>query len=217
VGRGHAKSVADLAWRPIISIPTDVELVAKMPPNSKLRSQLKQIRLRIQAQGKLKFSCTRSADSTALDRFYELEVSGWKGSSPGGLSVLKTGMRSFYNEVAYCAAREGYFSLYFLEMDEKLIAGHYSLTHRGHCYSPKVAYNEDYKQYAPGHLIISEILRDCAARGIHTFDITGQDQPWKMKWTSETRSVNHHFIFKGSLGILAHTVGSRLRTSLGTT
>jgi CelD/BcsL family acetyltransferase involved in cellulose biosynthesis len=93
-----------------------------------------------------------------------------------------------------------------LEFNGELIAAHFALTYRDRCYSPKVAFNEKYRQFAPGHLIISEMLRDCAARGIRGYDITGQDQNWKMKWTATTLGVNHHFIFKGSLGRLAYKV-----------
>ena len=62
--------------------------------------------------------------------------------------------------------------------------------------------------------MVSEILQDCTARGVEGFDITGQDQPWKMKWTSEVRGVNHHFVFKGTLGNLAHTVGCKIRPAI---
>jgi len=198
---------------PFIPVPADPVVMAKMPPNSKLRSQLKQIRLRLKNHGSLRFSRSAVADPAALDRFYQLEVSGWKGRSPDGLTVLNCGVQSFYNEVASGAARDGYFSLYSLELNDVLIAAHYSFTHRDRCYSPKVAYNEDYKQFGPGHLIVAEILKDCRERGITGFDITGQDQPWKMKWTTQTRAAYQHFIFKGSVGKLAHVIGTGARAS----
>jgi len=186
-----------------------------MPPNAKLRSQLRQIRLRIREHGVLTFGRTTEATPEALERFYRLEASGWKSQS--GSCVLNDGSRPFYDEVIQAAAQKGLLSLYTLELNGNLLAAHVSLIHRDRCYSPKVAYNEDYKQFAPGHLIIGEILGDCAARGIGTFDITGQDQPWKMKWTSETRPVSHHYVFKGPMGTLAHAVGARRKSPDGAT
>jgi len=196
---------------PFIPVPREPELVAKMPPNSKLRSQLKQVRLRIQALGQLKFFRITSADESVLERFYQLEAKGWKGSSGDGLAVLKTGTQAFYDEVAQSAARQGSFALYCLELNNILIAAHFSLTSSDRCYSPRVAYDESFKSCAPGHLIVAEIIKDCAHRGISCFDITGQDQPWKMKWTSKCRQVSHHYIFKGRLGSLAHAIGSRVQ------
>jgi CelD/BcsL family acetyltransferase involved in cellulose biosynthesis len=196
---------------PFVPVPSDPGQLERMPANSKLRSQLKQIRLRLKQHGTLKFSCTHTADPAALERFYRLEVSGWKAGSRD--SILDGGLRGFYDEVAKVASRDGYFSLYTLELNDTLIAAHYSLTHRDRCYSPKVAYNEDFKAFAPGHLIIAEILKDCCARGIRGFDITGQDQPWKMKWATQARPASHHFIFKGPVGALAHAVGTSLKPS----
>jgi len=194
---------------PVVSVPSEAPILSQMPPNSKLRSQLRQARRRLGEQGDLKFYRVETADRASLNRFYKLEASGWKGKIRS--CALYDGSQPFYDEVAEQAARFGYLSLYMLEFNGKLIASHFSFTHRNRCYSPKVAYDEDFKLYAPGHLIVSEILQDCAARGIRHYDITGQDQSWKMKWTNQTRAVSHCFIFKGPVGRLAYTVGSRLR------
>lgn len=194
---------------PMVSVPSQPSLLSQMPPNSKLRSQLRQARRRLAEKGDLKFYCVQTADRAALDRFYRLEASGWKGKIRS--CALYDGSQPFYDEVAEQAARFGYLSLYMLEFNRTLIASHFSFTYRNRCYSPKVAYDENFKLYAAGHLIISEILQDCADRGIRDYDITGQDQSWKMKWTNQTRAVNHYFIFKGPIGRLAYTVGSRLR------
>jgi CelD/BcsL family acetyltransferase involved in cellulose biosynthesis len=198
---------------PYVPVPATPELLDQMPPNSKLRSQLRQARRRLAELGPVNFYRLNTSDHHALERFYQLEASGWKGRI--GSCALYDGSRTFYDEVAESAARFGYFSLYMLELNGLLLAAHFSFTHRGRCYSPKVAYNEDFKQFAPGHQIVAEILRDCVARGIHGYDITGQDQPWKMKWTSEVRRIDHHFVFKGPLGNLAYSIGSRLRPAVG--
>ena len=197
---------------PFIPVPADSELLNQLPRNPKLRSQLRQARHRLAEGGQLKLSRVDTADRESLDRFYKLEVSGWKGRA--GTAILRNGSLPFYDEMAHAAARFGYFTLYLLEWKGELLAAHFAFTHRDRCYSPIVTYNEDFRQFAPGHLIISEILRDCATRGIHGYDITGQDQPWKMKWTTEARAVNHHFVFRGTLGSLAHTVGCKLRPAI---
>ena len=198
---------------PYVPVPPDPELVNRLPPNDKLRSQLRQARRRLAQQGSLSFRRLESADRKALQCFYRLEASGWKGKE-GSAILCNEATRSFYNEIAESAARFGYFSLYTLELNGQLLAGHYSFTHCGRCYSPKVAYDENFKRFAPGHLIMAEILRDCALRGIQGFDITGPNDDWKMKWTSQTRAVNHHFVFKGAMGNLAHAARFWLRPAI---
>lgn len=198
---------------PYVPVPSDPELLNRLPPNSKLRSQLRQARRRLAEQGSLSFRRLETADPEALQCFYRLEASGWKGKE-GSAILCHEPTRNFYDEMAESATRFGYFSLYLLELNGQLVAGHYSFTHRGRCYSPKVAYDESFKQFAPGHVIVAEILQDCATRGIQEFDITGSDDDWKMKWTSHTRGFNHHFVFKGAMGNLAHAVRFRLRPAI---
>ncbi|HLV87852.1 MAG TPA: GNAT family N-acetyltransferase [Candidatus Sulfotelmatobacter sp.] len=198
---------------PYVPVPSDIDLLRQMPLNSRLRTKLRQARRELKKQGSLNFFRLDVADRDALDRFYQLEASGWKGQERSAIACnVRT--RQFYDEIAEVAARFGYFSLYVLELNGQLLAAHFSLTSPNRCYSPKVAYNENFKEFAPGHLIVAEILQDCALRGIQGFDITGPDDEWKMKWTSETRAVNHHFIFKGAIGNLAHALRFRLRPAI---
>jgi len=198
---------------PYVPVPADAESLNRMPPNSKLRSQLRQIRLRMAEEGSLKFYRVDTADTDALDRLFLLEASGWKGR--GGSAVnCHPPTRQFFNELAQFATRFGYLSLFMLEFKGELIAAHYSLTYNGLCHSPVVAYNEKFRQFAPGHLIVSEILKGCVARGIHGYDITGQDQDWKMKWATQTLPVNHHYIFRGRIGNLAYRVASKVRPKI---
>jgi len=192
---------------PYTQVPADPALLNKMPVNSRLRTELRQVRRQLAEQGALNFYRVDTADPDALDRFYRLEAGGWKGEA--GTSILGRGTRAFFDEIAESAARFGYLSLYMLELNAELLAAHFGFTYRDRYYSVIVAYDEKFKQFSPGHLMISEIVRDCAARGIRIFDFVGQDQWWKRKWTDELRPVNHHFVFRGALGRLAYSVGCR--------
>lgn len=197
---------------PFVNLPGDPALLAQMPRNSKLRSQLRQLKDRLAGKGVVTFSRVDTADRVALNRFYELEASGWKGKTKS--CVLYDGSKTFYDEIAESAARSGCFALYMLELDGRLLSAHFSLIHRGCCYSPKVAYDEEFKPFAPGHLIVAEILLDCVSRGIQLYDITGPDQPWKMKWATGSRPSAHHSVFRGRLGMLAHAVRFKIRPAL---
>jgi CelD/BcsL family acetyltransferase involved in cellulose biosynthesis len=200
---------------PYVPIPLDSADLEKLPVNKKLRSQLRGIRREASGKGQLKLQRVHDSNRAALDRFYDLEARGWKGSE-GSAIRCNPEIRQFYDEVGLAAERFGYLSMYFLELNGELLASHFGLTHRGRYFSPKIAYNETFPQYAPGHLIVSEILQDCASRGISEYDITGIDDDWKMKWTSETRAKFKHFIFRpGLCGTLAHALRFRVRPAVG--
>ncbi len=195
---------------PIVPIPVQAEVRKLLPANSRLRRELRSIRRQLAEKGSaLKFSRFDTADPDALNRFYELEASGWKGQE--GSATLFNGKRPFLDEIAQQASRLGYFTLYLLELSGELIAGHFGLTLRDTYYSVVVAYNEDFREYSPGHFVIDEIVNDCAVRGIRFYQTTGQNQEWKMRWTNQTQPISHHYIFRGRLGNLAYRVESRLK------
>jgi CelD/BcsL family acetyltransferase involved in cellulose biosynthesis len=191
-----------------------IEELEKLPRNTRLRGKLRQAHRELSKQGPLRLCRVDTANREVLERFYELEASGWKGRE-GGAIRYDARVRQFYNEIAEAASRYGYFSLYTLELDGRLVAAHYGLSHQGRYYSPKLAYDESFREWAAGHLIVGQILRDCAARGIHTYDITGPNDEWKMKWTEQVRGRSIYFVFRDNvLGSLAHALRFRVRPAI---
>ena len=198
---------------PIVPIPAQPEVRKLLPANTRLRRELRSVRRQLAEQGvSIGFHRFDSDDQDALNRFYELERKGWKGQE--GCATLSKGTRPFLDEVARSAARGGYFTLYLLDFNGELVAGHYGFTLRDCYYSTVVTYNEASKQYSPGHLLIDEIVSDCAARGVRAFQTLGQDQEWKMRWTTQTQPVRHHYVFRGPLGDFAYYVEQKLRPQL---
>ena|ERR1017187_1019846 len=209
----HAVPVPNLS-NPYIPIPADPAGLKKLPINARLRGKLRSIRRELGSQSGLKFVRADKTDRALLDRFYELESAGWKGRE-GSAIACNPNIRQFYDEISKSAEQFGYLCMYSLELNGELLAAHFGLSHRGRYFSPKVAYNERLPQYAGGHLIVSEILQDCASRGISEYDITGVSDEWKMKWTSESRAKFIHFIFRRGLpGSLAHALRFRLRPAV---
>ena len=209
---GNQTAQVPMRRSPYVPIPSDSAGLQQLPANKKLRSQLRGIRRDLAQQGELKFE--RSVERSAMNRFYELESAGWKGSE-GSAIACNPDIRKFYDEVSQAAEQFGYLSMYSLELNGELLASHFGLMHKGRYFSPKIAYNEKFPQYAPGHLIVSEIVNDCASRGISEYDITGVNDDWKMKWTSQLRNKFIYFVFrKGLPGTLAHAVRFKLRPAV---
>jgi CelD/BcsL family acetyltransferase involved in cellulose biosynthesis len=199
---------------PYVTVPSTPDLQSRLPINSRVRTKLRQARRELTSQGSLQFSRLEVAEHGALERFYQLEASGWKGRE-GSAIISVPQVHYFYQAIAEAAANFGYFVLYMLELNERLLAAHFSLMLAGRCYSPKVAYDESFARYAPGHLIVAEILQDCASRGISLYDITGPADEWKMKWTTETHKVDHYFVMgRGVLARFASAIRFKLRPAI---
>jgi CelD/BcsL family acetyltransferase involved in cellulose biosynthesis len=154
------------------------------------------------------------ADPATLDQFFELEAGGWKGKKRTAITCSES-TRRFYGDVALAGAEGGYFSLYLLQFGETVVAGHFGLSLEGRYYSPKVAYNEAFAEYGPGHLIVDAILKDVQARGFHEFDFLGPEMDWKGEWTREGRTHSFCYIFRrGPFGQTLHAAKLKLLPAL---
>jgi CelD/BcsL family acetyltransferase involved in cellulose biosynthesis len=141
-------------------------------------------------------------------------MSGWKGRRKTAIAS-RPATQLFYDEVARAASALGYFSLYLLRFDGVPVAGHFGLTCRGRYYAPKVAYDEQYASVGPGHLLVEAALDDCIYRGIGEYDTVGPSAPWKLKWTSTTRSHAHCYVFrKSAYGGILHAAKCRFMAGL---
>jgi CelD/BcsL family acetyltransferase involved in cellulose biosynthesis len=158
------------------------------------RGTLRRILRKIQAEGGLELHRIGKADPAALQRFYDLERAGWKGHQGDAINCSET-TRRFYDEVAQAAATNGNLALYFLEWNDRVIAAHLGIEHGGRYFMLKTAYDESFRPYAPGHLIVKEVVNRCLRQGLREYDFTGPCEEWKTKWTSEGRRYAWVYVF----------------------
>jgi CelD/BcsL family acetyltransferase involved in cellulose biosynthesis len=183
---------------------------------SNFRHTIRRIMRKFDDEHRLRLYRVETADSASLERFYEVEASGWKGGE-GTAIRSQAQTRQFYDEVARGAARFGYLALYFLEIEGRPAAAHFGLRYRDRYLVPKCAYDESFAKWAPGHLIVNGILRDCAESGLREFDFLGPVMEWKEKWTSESRAHLSLYIFnRGLYGSLLRAARLALRPAVGT-
>jgi hypothetical protein len=164
----------------------------------KFRSHLRRSRRQLEEQGTVALKHFSAADPAALERFYELEGSGWKGQQ-GTAIQCDPRTRQFYDAVAQGAAGAGYLSLDFLELNGKPIAGHLGFSFRGRYFLSKAGYNEEYRRYGPGQLLVNEILQETPQRGLREFDFVGPATWDESRWASARRSSYRVYIFRNNM------------------
>src|SRR5882724_4194152 len=136
--------------------------------------------------------------AAALEKFYALEASGWKGAE-GTAIKCDPHTRQFYDAVAQASARDGYLSLDFLELNGKPIAGHFGFNLRGRYFLAKAGYDEAFRRYGPGQLLVNEILGQTPERGLREFDFVGPATWDESRWASARRTNYRVFIFRKNL------------------
>ena len=167
--------------------------------SSRFRYHLRQGWREISKRGAVRLQREEKLRPDALQDFYRLEQSGWKGKE-GTAITSKPELRRFFDAVAHAAEQFGYLSMYSLKQGDTTIAAHLGLTYAERYYPIKVAYDEHFSKYGPGHLIIGQVLHDCVERGLTEFDCLGEGTEAKAKWTSKSRLHTSCSIFRTSAG-----------------
>jgi CelD/BcsL family acetyltransferase involved in cellulose biosynthesis len=209
--RTARKRTSQTLYLPIDASATSISDKAAQPPwlagtRPKFRSHLRRARRQLEEQGTLELKHYGTADPEALKKFYDLEASGWKGAE-GTAIKCDARTQQFYDTVAQVAARDGYLSLDFLELNGKAIAGHFGFNLRGRYFLAKAGYDEAFRRHGPGQLLVNEILSQTRERGLREFDFVGPATWDESRWASARRTNYRVFIFRKSLyGALLHAV-----------
>lgn len=173
---------------PYMEIADDLEGQVRERLGSKSFNELRRRRRRLAEHGPLQLEV---ADGTqGLDRLladgYALEGSGWKTAAGSSIAV-RPDARRFYDEVARWGAARGILRLCFLRTDGTPIAFKLGMEAKGAFYSCKGGYDPSASRFAPGQLIVWELLSWASARGLERFEFLGDAYPWKLEWTDQTR------------------------------
>jgi CelD/BcsL family acetyltransferase involved in cellulose biosynthesis len=173
---------------------------------SKFRANLRRRHRNLEVLGKVELKRVEAADRTLLEKFYQLESAGWKGRA-GSAIAQSAQIRQYYDEIAGVAARLGMLTLYVLEHNGEPIAMQYGLTAGGRYFISKPAYDEKYREYSPGQLLMDRVITDCRERGLVELDFLGMAMPWKLDWTKKLRRHQFCYVFRNS------AFGSALRAA----
>lgn len=162
--------------------------------SQKFRANLRRTRRQIEELGQVRFRHFDQADPEMLAQFYELERSSWKGKQGTAIACSER-TRDFYDRVAGNAARHGYLSLDFMEIDGRPVSAHLGFRVAGRYYLAKAAYDDSFRRYGPGQLLVHEVLQRWSEWDLNEFDFTGPATWDESRWTSKVRRLSRIYVF----------------------
>jgi CelD/BcsL family acetyltransferase involved in cellulose biosynthesis len=165
--------------------------------NNRHASDLRRRRRRLQEKGKVTVECIREAIFEKLEEAFALERQGWKGERGTAMSQMES-TQGFYRDIARWAEKEHALAIYFLRVDNRLVAFDFGIQYRQRFYSLKVGYDESFSTCSPGMLLTEDTLQDVVKQGVVEFDFLGDDSPGKRDWTQELRPHHWLYIFRNS-------------------
>jgi len=186
-----------------VSPPAPFDLCPKRYKS--FRNRLKGKLQRLSEKGAVEFKVESSPTTETLERFFALEGAGWKGARHSAVTSCAKTLR-FYREAWSTAAALGYARVYTLFLESKPIAMHLGLCMNGIYYTPKVAYDENYRDLSLGHLLMQHAIQDMPSAGAYRFDFLGPNALWKSVWSTTLQRHDTCYVFRPTLaGRTAHT------------
>jgi CelD/BcsL family acetyltransferase involved in cellulose biosynthesis len=156
--------------------------------DAKMKSDIRRRRRRMEDEGEVALEVhdgTRDLDAL-LDEGFRVEASGWKGQT-GTAIIASPTTRRFYTQVARWAAERGWLRLCFLRLDGRPVAFDYNL-HAGRVYyGLKGGYDEAFRRFAPGKVLLMAMIERIFEEGVDRYDFLGEEEPYKLDWSDGTR------------------------------
>lgn len=143
-----------------------------------------------------------------FEAFLDVEASGWKGTLGSGTAIkLDPSLRSFYHSLTRTLSAAGKVSINTLTTDGKCIAAQFCLLQDDTTYILKIGYDEGYKRYAPGNLLMDLLIKrsmdDCTIKNINLIT----DAEWHEDWRPKSYDKSKLYIFNATpLGLIAFVI-----------
>jgi CelD/BcsL family acetyltransferase involved in cellulose biosynthesis len=174
------------------------------------RRSLRRAWRRLHAAGPVTLDVWRGGDDldARLQEVLAVEAAGWKGR--GGTAIASSpATRTFYAEIAAWGAARHWLRLSCLRVAGRAIAADIGLVQGGTWYSLRAGYDERWREFGPGALLVHALLERAYDEGVQRFDFLGDADPFKDSWATASRSLVRIEAFRptpsGALG-LAHTL-----------
>lgn len=160
------------------------------------RKRLRGYRRKLEKQGALRFIQTTDFSESVVSEFLALESSGWKGRSGGAIACDPIAVE-FYRSALRSAGHAGHIRITSMLLDNRTVAMDLGLLtdKRFYC-SPKVAYDEEFSRYSPGHVLNQHVITELVDDGVECYDFLGPRAHHKYIWTDAIRKHNNCYIFR---------------------
>ncbi|PYO99664.1 MAG: hypothetical protein DMD60_01205 [Gemmatimonadetes bacterium] len=161
---------------PGVALPGTADL-----PNKR---NLRRAERRLGELGEVRFDVVTTGTQLkqALDVFYRLEASGWKGR--GGTAVTqRERVKRFYDGLVDRAA----VWIPILTVCGDPVAAYLLRVSGPNIFALKTGYDQTYSKYAPGLLLTSRVIRFGLEHGMEMLDLMADNSRWKADWAREVR------------------------------
>ena len=141
---------------------------------------------------------------SAVDRYGIIESKGWKGKIGTALHPSNQ-QGQFYREFLHKLSLQNNAVVYELYIEDKLVASRLCCIKRNMLIILKTTFDEDYKQFALGRLLLKRILETLFhSQATDTIDFYTNASPEQLDWSTDSRPMYNNSHYANS--IFSHTI-----------
>ena len=174
------------------------EKVKTLQPRFRTALRSREKRLRERGTVELRFLDREDNWEEGLEAIREIERDSWKVEAGTAITVQDFQWH-FYRRYAPIAAKAGTLRIPILYLEGEPIAYDYALYENGIYYLLKTSYKNKWSDSYPGFVLRKLLVEWTYAQGGREIDFLGNDEDWKMKWTSSVREHMDCYIFNRTL------------------
>ncbi|RDE51753.1 MAG: GNAT family N-acetyltransferase [Candidatus Accumulibacter meliphilus] len=167
-----------------------------------LRQNMRKQRNKLAAEGitgRMR-TLTRSEEiAPAIERYGELESSGWKAAK--GTAIHRDNAQGrFYGRLLGAAARHGQAVIYEYMFDDRVVASNLCLQRKSTLVVLKTTYDDSIQSYSPAFLLCQDEMEQLyREKGIDRLEYYGRLMDWHTKWTENKRPIYHLTVYRWPL------------------
>jgi CelD/BcsL family acetyltransferase involved in cellulose biosynthesis len=123
-------------------------------------------------------------------------------------------LRAFHDEATARALDAGWLRMFVLRIDDTPVAVMYGLLYNHIFYFYQHGFDDQYRQYSIGLVLMALSIRAAIEEGATEFDMLWGTEPYKFLWARHTRELRNIHLFPGHVGGRLHKNLFRARRQL---
>lgn len=134
----------------------------------------------------------------ALEDAFAISERSWQGQNGSGLASTAANRR-FYTDVTRHLGACGQLRLWFLKLDGRRVAFELHVVHAGVEFGLKTGFDPAHQDIGIGTYLDQHIVQQLFAEpGLHEYDLLGDADFYKRRWTNHSRDYVRMLLFGGS-------------------
>ncbi len=138
----------------------------------------------------------------AFDELLTVSRKTWQYENGTAIASTEKDITLYYS-IARDMAKNGMLRLWILKIDALPVAFLYAIEYANKLFAMKIGFNQEYSHFSPGVFLSTHVIKECFDHKLAEFDWLGENNDYKMKWTSLCRQHVRHRVYNTTLAGLA--------------